>query len=246
MSRKDKLIFALLIVLTSCTEGYNSSESAIFVETDYWSKSVETVGSKKEYLNLYNQMSDTVSSWYFNNLLPDTSKDESTQYKLLISTYKVDSLFVVNSKKDKIIGTILHTGTSKAKIWSDEIREFFGAKINGKWYFWMQASTPVVRESFKGHNLTKPLSYEQLHPNAFGTVSGYLNSNGTINDKWFEAKFKDGRSTFKDRYEYVWILDGNRIDNEEDYWNYSYRKSGTKLWADKRFHDSIATVKANK
>ncbi len=188
-------------------------------------------------------MSDTVLSWYSDNLLPDSVKDESTEYKLLIASYKIDSLYVINSKRDKIIGTIYQTANSKAKIWSDQMEEFFGAKIDGKWYFWTGGSTPIVRENFKGQNPRKPLSYSQLHENALGSVAGYLKPDGTINDKWFEAKFRAGYGRFEDRYEYEWILDGNRIDNEKDYWKYIWKRKGLGLWLNQAYQDSITKIK---
>lgn len=241
MYAKDRFGIILLIFLASCN-GISNSERSVLTEKDYLNKTTQTLGSKENYLKLYDQMSDTISSWYSNNLLPDTSKDESTEFKLLISKYKVDSLYVINSAKDKILGTILHTGISEAKIWSDEILEFFGAKINGKWYFWTAGATPIVRESFKGHDPRKPLSYVQMHEGSLGSVGGYLKPNGAINDAWFEAKFRGGYTRFEDRYEYKSTLDGHRIDNEKDYWNYLWKKKGQMLWIRKAYQDSVAKI----
>ncbi|AEA42338.1 hypothetical protein [Fluviicola taffensis] len=239
MSKRGRknLFLCFLLLLGGCVGG-NDSKKVLLGEIDLRKKSISVLGTENDYEVLYATMSDTLSNWYLNNLLADTTKDESTQFKLSISKYIIDSLYAVNSKGNKLIGAIYQSQHSEAKIWSDEMREFFGAKINNKWYFWMGGSTPVAR-----HDQKKEISYKELHSSGIGSINGYLDQNGNIRDEWFDAKFKSGRFPYEMRYKYKWILDSKRIDNEKDYWEYSYWKSGVKLWADKAYKDSAALIK---
>lgn len=232
MSRKDRFLFITLTVLliNSCTINEKKGNSI-----DYDNLVRETgnrILGKKEFTNLYKKASDTLSSWQQNGLYAD---------KLEGAHYSLDSLICINSKKDKLIGVRLGFFNSYLKgKYTEGISEFYGAKINGNWYFWSGGYMPVPRSLFKGHDPKKPLSYAQLHSQALDFMSGYLDANGNIRDEWFESKFKgSGWGYFKDRYKYKSTLDGHQVDSEQGYYNYLWKKGGLMNWISKFSNDSI-------
>lgn len=243
MLNQDRVIIFILLVclLYGCSQ--TSQNNLHSKEESYKEKTIGVLGTERDYLDLHFTMTDSLTNWYSNNLLPDTANDQSTHFKQVIARYMIDSIYVVNSQKNKLMGTIYQIQDGDVEIWSDEMREFFGAKIDGKWYFWMGASTPIIRTGLKGHDLTKPLPYSYLHKMGVGSLGGYLDKDGNIRDEWFEAKFKSGHYSFSQRYMYKHILDGQRIDNEKEYWEYIWEKKGTMLWKRKAYQDSITKMK---
>src|SRR5690606_35758371 len=119
-----------------------------------------------------------------------------------------------------------------------------GEKINEQWYFWRGGYIVIPREIYSGHDPTQPLSYSQLHEQALKEVfGGYLTKDGQINEEWFEFHFeKDGWSSFEDRYKYKWILNGERIDDYDEWYKYIRKKKGLGKWIGKMTRDSISRV----
>lgn len=227
--------FCLILLIGSCTLRQSKENISTDFSKNIKKKSIEMFGNEKEYNSLYSQMSDSLESWMLNDLY------EIEQFNY---NYKIDSVYAINVSKTKLIGIELHFLGNQKTGFSDGIQEFYGAKIDGKWYFWTGGYTPVLRDGIKRHDPKKPLSYEQLHESAIGSLGGYLDANGNVRDEWFEAKFRgDGWTPFKDRYKYDYILDGKRIDNEKEYWDYIWKKKGQMLWRRKAYQDSIAKVK---
>jgi hypothetical protein len=230
MLKSDNLyIIFLFIIATSCVE---NTTNKLEKKNDFLikEKSIEIL-SKKGYERLLEKMNDTLIKWMENDLY------SVNKYGYV---YKIDSLFCINSTKDKIIGVQLHFLRYDEEIFSDGIQEFFGAKIKNKWYFWTGGYTPVLRKNFKGHDKKYPLSYEQLHGATIGSLKGYLDKNGNIRDRWFDSKFKSsGWGTFVGRYRYKFILDGLRIDDEKAFWEYSWKRKGLGMWIVKYAEDSV-------
>lgn len=223
--KKLGLIFMLLLgLLHSCINQPKTEEK----QYDVLEISVSTIG-EKEYWRIYNSIVDSLKSWDENKL---GNFDFSEYGKKMV----IDSVLCFNSTKDKLISTLLNFNTKNTV--SDGIDEFYGAKIEGKWYFWTGGYTPVIRDS-PGHDPNKSLSYKQLH--SMVGYGGYLDQNGAIRDEWFEGRFKgSGWGYFKDRYMYKSTLDGNRIDIEVDFWEYKWKRKGLGLWIAKSTKDSIA------
>ena len=233
ISNKGKVLLILVCIMTSCNINIQNNEK---IETRFTKISQQVVGIE-DYNQLYSSIADSIKNWSKHDL--GNYNFDRTGKRIII-----DSILCINSKGNKLIGTLLNFNFKNKN--SDGITEFYGAKIKNKWYFWSGGYMPIIREYYKNHDPTKPLSYQQLHKAAMENfLGGYLTKSGEINDAWFESKFKSGRYTFDERYEYEWILDGKKIDNQDDYWNYSYRKSGIKLWADKNHKDSVNRIKLN-
>jgi hypothetical protein len=108
-----------------------------------------------------------------------------------IYQYCLDSLFAFNTKGDRFI-TCRHLYVNIPKASADELKFYFGEKIQGRWYFFPGASIVIPRSMVKGHDASKPLSYQQLHQIALKEVySGYLDSFGNINEDWFIKHFEN-------------------------------------------------------
>lgn len=224
----SKFLIAFFL-LSSCSQQHNKNASELLYNKIH-AKSVEILGVDG-YNNLHAQMSDSLKMW----MKADLRGFTSLKYKEFI-----DSLYCINSAQDKIIGIQLGFNGFQEKTQTDGFEEFYGAKIKGKWYFWTGGYTPVERKGLKGHDPRNPLSYKQVHRVAVSSLGGYLDANGNIRDEWFEARFSgDGWCSFKDRYIYKSILDGQKIDNEKDFWNYIWKKKGLGLWIRKISNDSI-------
>lgn len=236
--RMKKILYFILlvVVLMSCDSKEDND-----LEIAYGSK-IESMFGKHFKQHLYQCASDTLISWVNNNFLIDSAISNSG--KPFICNYRLDSTICLNSFGNKLIGTMHLFYFSEDDKIDDGIQEFYGAKIDGNWYFWLGGYMPIMRESFKNHDPSKPLSYAQLHKAAMENfLGGYLTKNGEINEAWFDGYFKGpGWGTFKDRYRYKSILDGQHIDNEKAYWNYLWKKAGLMNWIRKFSNDSIKRV----
>lgn len=215
---------SLILSISSCSNEPKTGEKQL----DTMKISMSTIG-ENEYWRIYNSIVDSLKSWDKNEL---GNFNFATYGKKMV----IDSVLCFNSKKDKLISNLLNFNTKNTI--SDGINEFYGAKIDDKWYFWTGGYTPVSRD-FKGHNKRKPLSYKQLH--SMVGYGSYLDQNGNIRDEWFEGRFKSsGWYSYKDRYMYKSILDGLRIDTEKEYWEYAWKRNGLGLCIAKVHKDSIA------
>ncbi len=172
---KKLLIIFATMCLVNCTETTNNSHS-------YLSKS-KSILNDTEYRNVFSMITDSISLWVRNKLW---SVESEYTY-----SYKLDSLLCFNKKGDRFIScSHLYMNIDDAN--SDGLKAFYGEKINSKWYFFTGDYTVIPRSMVKGHDVTKPLSYEQLHEIALKEVySGYLDDNGEINEEWFTKQFEN-------------------------------------------------------
>jgi|GEM_PF-4970627 len=245
LNRDSKVKPYWLIFLIICVVGCNNEHKFNYENSKnkIVKQSVLVLAGTGNYNKMYRQMSDTLEKWLNHKLIADTVYDDFTHERIVYEC-KIDSVFCVNSTGSRIIGALHHVGFSNEEIPMDEILEFYGEKINGKWYFWTGGAHFVLRKSLKGHDLTKPLPYRILREMAIREIlGGYLTKDGQINEEWFVHHFeKDGWGTFENRYEYKYLLDGQRIDNEEEYWKYVHKRKGLGKWIGKMTRDSINRV----
>jgi len=170
-----RIILALAIIVSSCT---NEKQTIKLKD-----KSISKIG-EPSYLCVYAEGLDSIKCWALNNI---------GYYKYLGATkdFFLDSLLCFNSSCDRVITCIL-SSHKDIKAHSDGIDYFYGEKIDGKWYFFSGANITIPRSMVSGHDVTKPLSYQQLHDIALKEVySGYLNSLGEINEDWFTSHFEN-------------------------------------------------------
>lgn len=110
---------------------------------------------------------------------------------LSCGNWYLDSLFCFDKDNKRLISAILYTNSNTKEATHDGINFYLGEKINGFWFFLATASIHIPREMVNGHDIHKPLSYQQLHQIALKEVyGGYLKPNGEINEDWFTSHFE--------------------------------------------------------
>lgn len=222
-------IFLLLSILFGCNHPSKKRSGLSFLQ-----ESQKKIGTE-EYNNIYKQTTDSLINWLKYDLY------NINKYGYI---YKIDSLLCFNTSGTRFIGAELHFLGNQNSKFSDGIHYFYGEKIDGNWYFWRGGYIVIPREIYPKHDPTQPLSYSQLHEQALKEVfGGYLTKDGQINEEWFAHHFeKGGRFSFEDRYKYKWILDGERIDNYDEWYKYTRKRTGLGLWIGKMTRDSINRV----
>jgi len=171
------LIFFLIITTRCVNDRIEKNMHDIFLQ-----KSISVVG-EKEYFNIYNKLKDSLDLWVLNNL---RSFEAEATYD-----YQIDSLICFNPKADRFFSCI-HIFGNQFDSKADDLHWFYGEKIKSLWYFFAAETTVIPREMIKGQDIKKPLSYLQLHQMALKEVySGYLKSNGEINEEWFKSRFEN-------------------------------------------------------
>lgn len=232
-SAKYVLLY-ILFLLIACE---NKLENGLNKKKDLFEISKESFDGEENFLKFQSLMNDTINNWIKNELYL-FSDDNSVNYFL-------DSLIFINHSHTKVVSILYRSFNYKNH--HDGFSEFFGVKIKGKWYFWTGAYTVVPREMVKKKNTEKPLTYKQLHAFAIGSLSVYLDKQGNINDKMIERRLSDYREgwlKYEERYKYKSFLDGNIIDNKQDFWNYIWKKKGLGYWRVKFSNDSILKKEA--
>lgn len=213
MLKKDSLkkafkIFILFVFVTSCDNPSNPIEN----NNHLFDISKSTIGTSN-YWKLYTKINDSINIWKLNKLSTYDKYNDDVNYYF-------DSLICINSKQNRFIGSILESYPQKEAN-SDGIKVFYGEKINSQWYFFDGHYILVPRETFKGHNMHTPLSYEQLHQAALKNVyGGYLLPNGKINEFWFKGHFEGiGWGDFKNQGpQNDWYLKGRRFKTEKEFY----------------------------
>jgi hypothetical protein len=170
------ILFLTVLFLFSCS----------LTETDkthkFKNKSLSIIG-KNEYTKIYNQASDSIVIWSTNNL-------SYYQYLGVSKKYLLDSLLCFNKAADRFITCILMQQQLKEGV-ADDIDFFYGEKINNKWYFFKGANVFLPRSAYN-KDIHTPMIFPQLHEIALTEVySGYLKSNGEINEEWFTSHFEN-------------------------------------------------------
>ncbi|SHG00074.1 hypothetical protein SAMN05444396_103350 [Flavobacterium segetis] len=122
----------------------------------------KTLVGEKEYYEVYNNARDTVVNWTTNKL-----KYTGQFANSLI----LDSLVCFNAKKDRCYMAL---GSSYGTDAGDNIQDFYGVKIKGKWYFFQGSTTYLPRDYYQD-DMHIPLSLDLMKQIAIEEIfSGYL------------------------------------------------------------------------
>src|SRR5687767_11025254 len=120
MLNLDRTKFAIIgLLIVGCNFIHNS-------DTDRYAAISKGIVGEKEYHLVYGMLIDTVDMWVLNKL---HSLEAETIYP-----YKIDSLLCFNKTGDRFI-TCRHLYVNVPDATSDELRFYYGEKINSKWYF---------------------------------------------------------------------------------------------------------------
>ena len=174
-----KFFFVLVIALV-----YGCSHNPAKTTLKFKEKSTSVVGTSI-YNNIFSTMNDTLIVWKLNNLKGSIDTTYTVDY--------IDSLLCFNGSGNRLVTCVLSRYVNKKETSnSDDIDFFYGEKINKQWYFFRGASIVIPRKMADGADVSKSLSYQQLHEIAIKEIySGYLNSSGEINEEWFTKHFEN-------------------------------------------------------
>lgn len=180
LNRGSKYFLLFFVLIVGCGNPSNdlvNDESSVSLY--YQTKSLSIIG-RPEYINIYNNASDSIAHWQINNL-----GDYSFAFKQI---KKLDSLICFNKSGDRLVSAIHRYRNESSP--SDELLFFYGEKINGLWYFFRSGSVTLPRDHYK-HSFSSPLSYRELHNIALKEIfASYLLPNGQINEKFFTDQFE--------------------------------------------------------
>ena len=164
------VLIIFIIVLFACKHKEEKKDAKLYMAT-----SLKAVG-QEEYTKVYKAANDSLNFWAKNRL--------QTYLQQTVGTWQLDSLICFNKKGNKCVMAILvHQGEGV----SNSINHFYGAKINGNWYFYRGAAgytTAYSRDVVQ--------TFAQLHDIAMDNIfRGYLittsgNDNWEINDRFFD------------------------------------------------------------
>jgi hypothetical protein len=159
MLHQDKLKFYFLIIIISSIYSCDYKRNKIVEKEKLYYNSSINIITKKVYDDVFYKTKDSLKVWAKNDL------------PFYDNYCKIDSLICFNKSKDRCVTAFLHASPGGI---CDEIRNFYGAKFNHKWYFFDGASYMIMRKAYQSDE-SIPLSFGKLHEIALDEVySGYL------------------------------------------------------------------------
>ena len=218
LHRENKIFIIIFIIGCNNKKEYNSKEIKV-VRDNCMNKSHELLGN--EYWVIYNSAIDSINSWINNKI-------GNYAYWNSLIDYQLDSILCVNKDKNKIIMSILLPYIGEKGV-QDDIKYFYGVKINNQWYFFGGATMVLPREYYQ-KDIHTPLSFEKLKQIATSNIyQGYLikNTNGewVINEQFFSTFNKDAYNypfTTQEAWEESWL----KLNRQkwEDHWKAEAKK----------------------
>ncbi len=152
----------VLICLISCTNKSNETSKQRIL---YQQVSMQVV-SYKTYHYVFNHAKDSINSWISQNLTEYLYEKNNGWF--------LDSLVCFNNKADKCVMAIGIRDTLFKPAVNDEIRFFYGVKIQDDWVFFDGAGIILFREYYQ-KDIHTPLSFEKIKEIAMKNIySGYL------------------------------------------------------------------------
>lgn len=179
----------LIVIVISCRWELTPKQLRNLREKSF-QVSINAIGYD-EYWSIYNAMNDSIKVWANHGLwLYGYFNRDSVDYGV---NYQIDSLLCFNERKDMCFTGILRQMTDKDAN-SDSIWEFFGIKINGKWYFSGGAAMILPRDFYQKEDYP-PLSFEKLKELAMKHLyNGYARKSKEgewyINDAFFNRYYE--------------------------------------------------------
>ncbi|MBA2610817.1 MAG: hypothetical protein H0U95_02520 [Bacteroidetes bacterium] len=165
---------------------------------------------------IYQKANDSLTLWTLNKL--NSYGFEKGKFE-----YQLDSLFCINTLNNRIVACLLERVIVKESD-NDGLIYFCGEKINDQWYFFKGPSIVIPRSMIEGHPIHSPLSYQQLHQIALKEVySGYLKSNGEINEDWFTSQFEGpGWGNFNNQAGSDFLIKGKRFKTKKEFFEFMH------------------------
>jgi len=211
----NKIIINIFIIILflGCNNKYKeyNSKEIKYIRDNCMNKSQNLLGD--EYLFIYNSAIDSINSWIDNKI------SNYTYWNSLID-YQLDSILCVNKDKNKIIMSILLPYMGEKGV-QDDIKYFYGVKIESQWYFFCGPTLALPREYYQ-KDIYTPLSFEKLKQIATMNIyKGYLK-------KGKKGEWEINESFFSDMTSAAWS--SNWQTNTQEQWDSIYVSIINQKW----------------
>ncbi|MCE3226249.1 MAG: hypothetical protein K0S32_800 [Bacteroidetes bacterium] len=217
MLNLDKIKFwSSLVLFASCqTNEIQKNEKLLLI------KSISKIGVNA-YLDIQKNIEDSLNNWV-KNKTPNSETET-------IYSYKVDSLLCINSFGNRLI-TCIHIFGNQHNSRSDDLIYFYGENIDANWYFF-KGPCLVLPRNLYSKDTRLPLSYQQLHQIALKEIySGYLKSDGEINEDWFTSYFEGvSWGLFEDQASEDSWLKGRRFTSKREFYEACHLEKVRSNW----------------
>ncbi len=171
LANKIASLLVIFILCTSCEKKSNIDDQV---------KIVSRKISGQWYDSIHNRANDSINVWANNQLY---------QYRAeSVFPWRIDSTICFNKEFTRCVMALEAKCISKDCV-QDEVRYFYGARVNNEWFFFTGSSFALPRELYQD-DIHTPLSFEEMHEIAMENIfKGYLAKDDRgewqINDKFF-------------------------------------------------------------
>ena len=219
LSHVTKYISPILLVLfIACNqrEKENKERNQKILEIS------KNVIGEQEYSSIYQQALDSLDTWCLAEL-PGFRSVWSFNYQL-------DTVLCFNVEKDRMVAAIL-VQCDKSDCRTDDVLDFYGAKIKGQWYFFRGGGDMVVLRKNYQSDISIPVSFEKLHELAMDEMlRGYIKRNKDgeweVNDAFFTAHFEDsGWGNFEKQKPRDTLPNGKHFTDKKAYFESLYLRA---------------------
>jgi hypothetical protein len=144
-------IFFLLFFLSCSVD--KKVEYLSFSEKDKY-----LINTFKNYKFIYNQANDSLNKWV-NDSLYITKSIFNYNFK---SCWKLDSNLIFDKDSNIFFTTVLNSNSDYNDAIADAIEDFYGRKINGRWYFFFGGTSTVLPREGMQDSIYAPFSLEEM------------------------------------------------------------------------------------
>jgi hypothetical protein len=146
-------IYILLILLQLLIISCNEKKDVLVNDIKLFQNHQRT--NDKVYKELFKSVNDSLNVWIKDSL--------SITKFIFCDEWQLSNIFIFNKDSTRIFTTIIDSRSRMKNDPSDNIYDFGGAKINGRWFFFfMGVSEPIDREYWQ-NSVYAPLTFEELN-----------------------------------------------------------------------------------
>ena len=146
-------IYILLILLQLLIISCNEKKDVIVNDIKLFQNHQRT--NDKVYKELYKSVNDSLHVWIKDSL--------SITKFIFCDEWQLSTIFIFNKDSTRIFTTIIDSRSKMKNDPSDNIYDFGGAKINGRWYFFFMGVSEPIDRVYWQDSVYAPLTFEELN-----------------------------------------------------------------------------------